>query len=208
MNNQKEKWEALAADPETEIKYIYTDAELDFRASGKRDYEKLIRDDFYIRQFLSPYQNKNVLEIGCGTGRMTEFIAAEFNQIYATDISGEMIRKGQERLPDIKNIKWIETDGLELPENIQVDLVFSYIVLQHCSKEIVQANLKGIRRILADTGIAKIQVRGIPIRQDMWYSGDWFEPEEIKGRVHAAGLEVIDTWHDPIERRYLWIWIT
>jgi len=208
MNDHKDKWEVLAADPQTETKYIYTDAELSFKDSGERDYRKLIKEDFYVKQFIGDPKDKIALEIGCGTGRMTEFIAADYRKVFATDISGEMIRKGQERLAGIKNIEWIETDGYHMPPRIQVDLVFSYIVFQHCSKEIIESNFTDIRRALLDVGIGKIQVRGKEIRQDKWYSGDWFNFEDVKRLVKAAGLELIDTWLDPNEGRYLWIWVT
>ena len=34
---------------------------------------------------------RNVLEYGCGNGRMTEFIAQDYKVVYAVDISAEMI---------------------------------------------------------------------------------------------------------------------
>lgn len=207
-NKHKEKWTKLSQEPDMESKYIYTDGDIGFRESGQRDYIKLIRDDFYIRQFLAPYENKNALEIGCGTGRMTEFIAQEFKTVYALDVSAEMIKVGQERLKDYKNIVWIESDGYHLPKAIQVDFIFSYIVLQHCNKEIVESNFKDIAGILSDSGIAKIQVRGKEIRQDKWYSGSYFTPEELKIMAKNSRLESLDIWHDPVESRYLWIWVT
>lgn len=207
-NLHKIKWENLATEPDMESKYIYTDGDLGFKESGQRDYRNLIIDDIYIKQFIGDPKFKVALEIGCGVGRMTEFLAQDFHEVYAIDVSKEMIKQGQKRLAYLKNIEWVETDGYHLPEAIQVDLIFSYIVFQHCSKEIVESNFIDIRKILLDSGIAKIQVRGKEIRQDKWYSGSWFTPDEIKHLAKKSGLEIVDVWQDPKEARYLWIWVT
>lgn len=206
IKEHKKIWDNLAKDQNTESKYIYTDGDIDFRDSGFRDYQKLIKEDIYIKQFLDPMINKTALEIGCGTGRMTEFIARDFKKVYAIDISPTIIIKGQERLKDILNIEWIETDGIHLIKGIKVDFIFSYTVFQHCTLEMIIANLKDIKELLSNSGIMKIQVRGREIRQDKWYSGCWFTPEEIKELLEKLGFEVVDIWHNPKERRYLWAW--
>lgn len=206
FGNHKAKWESLATEKDMEAKYIYTDGDLDFRESGKRDYENLIKNDIHIKQFLKPYNNKVALEIGCGTGRMTEFIAGDFKKVYALDISRTMIEAGARRLSHLKNIEWVETDGMHLPKALQVDLIFSYIVFQHCPKWMVESNLESAIKILQNAGIMKIQVRGQVIRQDRWYSGDWYTIKEIEETLEGIGFEIVDTWHDPEERRYLWVW--
>ena len=41
----------------------------------------------------------NVLEIGCGAGRMTRALSEVFGQVYAVDVSGEMIARPKKRSP-------------------------------------------------------------------------------------------------------------
>jgi len=197
---QKNLWNDLA-DKDAES-YIYSESDTDFRESGKRDVADLITSDL----FFADTKDKSILEIGCGTGRMTEFIADNFQSVYAVDISEKMVAIGMERLWKKSNIVWSVNDGVNLP-SVRVDFVFSYIVFQHCSKEIVEANFKEIKKVLKKGGIAKVQVRGRVIRQDKWYSGDWFTHDEIKRLVKHYGLEPIKLWHDPKEERYLWIWV-
>jgi len=213
-NDHKRKWEDLAQDPDMEEKYIYTDGDIGFRESGKRDYERLIKNDKVIQDHLGPFEYRTIMEIGCGTGRMTEFMARDFAGVYALDVSRKMVEEGKKRLSglaetpwDYENIEWIETDGAHLPAAVKVDLIFSYIVLQHCPLEIIRSIIQDARKSLAPGGIMKIQVRGREIRQDKWYSGKWFTPSEITLLMDACGFQVEKIWHDPEEGRYLWIWV-
>jgi len=52
---------------------------------------------------------ERVIEIGCGTGLLTELLYTSIKplEIYALDISNQMILSAQKRLADIKNVKWI-----------------------------------------------------------------------------------------------------
>src|SRR5579884_4057853 len=45
-----------------------------------------------------------VLEIGCGSGRITRALSEIFGEVYAVDISGEMIRQAREALQDRRNV--------------------------------------------------------------------------------------------------------
>lgn len=81
---------------------------------------------------------RNILEIGCGTGFLTELLAAEYPaaQITATDIAPEMIAVAKEKLAVYPNISYFTADGENLSgqENIrssqQFDLIVSNAVFQ------------------------------------------------------------------------------
>lgn len=205
-SEHKIKWEKLSNEEDMEAKYIYTDGDVGFRESGLRDYERLIQNDDLIKKYLGSFENRTVLEIGCGTGRMTEFMAGAFKKVYAVDISEKMLEAGSKRLKHLDNIEWIETDGKRLPIHVQPDLIFSYIVLQHCPLGIIKTILEDAANTITEDGLVKVQVRGQEIRQDKWYSGHHFTPSEITMLANAAGFQVIQIWHDPEEGRYLWIW--
>jgi len=211
--NHKEKWNKLLSEEDYQKKYIFSDSKeercepIEYADSGWRDYCVLVRQDKIIKQFIGDFKDKIVVEIGCGDGRMTEFFAKDFKNVYAIDISRTVIKKGKERLKEYSNIEWFESNGSNFPE-CQVDLIFSYTVFQHCRKEMIEANLKAMDKILSVNGIAKIQVRGKPISQDKWYSGDWYTPGELRETVTRYGYNCYSIWHDPHERRYLWTWLT
>lgn len=81
---------------------------------------------------------RNILEIGCGTGFLTELLACEYPeaQITATDIAPEMITVAKEKLAIFPNISYFTADGenLSRQENIrpsqQFDLIVSNAVFQ------------------------------------------------------------------------------
>ncbi|MFC1498458.1 methyltransferase domain-containing protein [Verrucomicrobiota bacterium] len=58
------------------------------------------------------YPSINVLEIGCGTGILTEMLANTMPKSFITaiDISGIMIKEAQRQLAGLENIKWTTSD--------------------------------------------------------------------------------------------------
>ncbi|OLN34047.1 malonyl-ACP O-methyltransferase BioC [Desulfosporosinus metallidurans] len=75
---------------------------------------------------------RNILEIGCGTGFLTELLAKEYPlaQITATDIAPEMIVVAREKLAVFSNIKYFVADGenLSMVDNVSFDSSFDLIV--------------------------------------------------------------------------------
>ena len=62
---------------------------------------------------------RNILEIGCGTGFLTELLARDYPlaQITATDIAPEMIFVAREKLAAFSNINYFVADGENLMAN-------------------------------------------------------------------------------------------
>ena len=62
---------------------------------------------------------RNILEIGCGTGFLTELLARDYPlaQITATDIAPEMIVVAQNKLAAFSNINYLVADGENLVAN-------------------------------------------------------------------------------------------
>ncbi len=74
---------------------------------------------------------RNILEIGCGTGFLTELLAKEYPlaQITATDIAPEMIVVASEKLAVFSNISYYVADGENLMvDNVSFDPSFDLIV--------------------------------------------------------------------------------
>jgi len=106
-----------------------------------------------------------VLEIGCGTGRLSVALAKHFAFVDGIDISQKMIEIAQKDNKDIPNLKFYVNNGLDLSyfSNNTYDFIFSFLVFQHIPrKSIVFSYLKEIYRVLKPGGFMKIQVRGYP----------------------------------------------
>ncbi len=207
IEQSKKKWTKLAQE---DAKYfVLSDPdrqnEEKFRASGKEDFESLILKDEFLQDRLKKISVKTVLEIGCGVGRITEFIAGSFEKVYAVDISGEMIKKLKNRLQGISNIKAFETDGVSLPlEDDSVDFVFSYIVFQHMpSREVVGKNFEEVSRVLKKKGIFKVQVRGTKAPKKEWYYGIDCNYRDIEKLCAKTGFSVLR--HEGEGSKYFWL---
>ena len=105
------------------------------------------------------FEKKNLLEIGCGNGRMTKYLAKCFSEIIATDCSKTMLDKGKKRVDD-KNINWIlnKNDLLTGVFDKSIDIAFSFIVFQHCKAPTIKSYFKEVERVLKPGGIFVFQL--------------------------------------------------
>jgi len=206
---QKWKWEYLSK--KNADYYIYSDIEEKdeekYKESGFFDVKKLIINDLILSKNII-FKKSVALEIGCGNGRMTEFMSNIFNEIYAIDISKNMIIKGKKRL-EKKNINFYENNGDNYPiKSNVVDLVFSYIVFQHFpTKKMVMHNLLEIKRVLKPSGIAKVQFRGNKafggnFRFLKWYYGVYFSEKELNALLIKMNFLPLKIYYS--SHRELW----
>lgn len=205
MNNQKQLWEGLAT--KNSRYYINSDngkniTEEQFRESGKQAYKLFISDDKLIRS------KENILDFGCGTGRLTEFMAGDFKKVYGVDISPTMIAQGRNRLKNLKNVEFLETDGnsILLPDR-SVNFVFSYLVFQHIkSRKMVENTFKEIFRVLNKKGVFKVLLRSDK-QSDMncWWSGVEYNEESIKKLYEKTGFKLIKIEYNA--KHAFWLWL-
>ncbi|KKS44913.1 hypothetical protein A2567_02015 [Candidatus Azambacteria bacterium RIFOXYD1_FULL_42_11] len=194
---QKIKWDILAKINPNYFIYsrIKDNDENKYADSGREDVQELIINDDILKSKMN-FSDACTAEIGCGNGRMTRFIAESFKKVYALDISSRMINLAWERLKNFNNIEFFVTNGnrLRVQDNT-VDLVFSYIVFQHFpTRSMIEDNLREIRRILKNNGIAKIQFRGKVssggiFRIFKYYYGVFFSENELSDVLIKNGFK-------------------
>jgi SAM-dependent methyltransferase len=103
-----------------------------FYASGAGDLN-LIRN-FFARNGEDIARVKSVLEVGCGVGRVTSFLAEAFERVVSVDISASHIALARAHVEkrDCRNVQFVQvrtpSDYLGLAN---CNLFFSKIVLQH-----------------------------------------------------------------------------
>ena len=94
---------------------------------------------------------RNILDIGCGTGKITHKLAIEYpqTQIYAIDIADGMLKYAAQHY-NKNNIQWSygNAENLRLQKN-SIDIVFSNFTLQWCDFNKV---MSGVANILKDGG--------------------------------------------------------
>jgi ubiquinone/menaquinone biosynthesis C-methylase UbiE len=178
--------------------------------SGRENVRREILTDMgNIAQGRDPKAMK-VLEIGCGSGRITRALAEVFGEVYAVDISGEMIRQASEALRDVPGARVFQNNGSDLAVlgNIQVDFAFSYIVFQHIpSREVIYSYAREVWRLLRPGGLFKFQVQGdatlLTSPEDTWL-GVPFSDADAVAMAKNCGFE--PRYRHGAGTQYFWLW--
>ena len=96
-------------------------------------------------------KNKNVLEIGIGTGRLAVRVAPHCRKLTGIDISPKTVERAKENLKDYKNISFI-CDDFNVHEFCETfDIIYSSLTMMHF-KQKAQVIAK-IDTLLNDNGI-------------------------------------------------------
>ena len=84
-----------------------------------------------LRESLNDIPFETCLEIGCGTGKNSQWLITKANHVTAVDLSTEMLAKAKEKINSDK-IKFVQTD-ITQDWNFQTkfDLVCFSLVLEH-----------------------------------------------------------------------------
>jgi ubiquinone/menaquinone biosynthesis C-methylase UbiE len=105
-------------------------------------------------EFVQGSLEKNVLDIGCGSGHGSNTLAPKFKEVYGVDISNEAIQYAKDNW-QLPNIKFSTGDSLNIPfpEN-QFDVVVAFEVFEHLSDW--RKFLSEIKRVLKPNGLVYI----------------------------------------------------
>lgn len=167
LQNMRRDWDARAK--ENARHYVatgrtdWTDDE--FFASGEKAVAEDIRTDMInICQGKDPSRMR-VLEIGCGTGRITRALARLFGEVHAVDISAEMVAQARAALKDHPNAHVYLNNGRDLAvlPALEFDFAYSAIVFQHIpSREIIENYVREVHRVLRPGALFKFGIQGNP----------------------------------------------
>jgi len=104
-------------DHETEEKFVQ---------SGERDGEVL----FEFSRLAGDCRHDRVLEIGCGIGRLLQYMIRHFDVVTGVDVSPEMLRKARGNVGKRKNVEFRlgEIEHLPVADN-SVDVIMSNCVI-------------------------------------------------------------------------------
>lgn len=86
-----------------------------------------------FRQTLKEQKFDNCLEIGCGTGKNTEWLVSIADNILAIDLSEEMLSKAKQKI-NSENVKFVQADinaEWSFIDNNKYDLATFSLVLEH-----------------------------------------------------------------------------
>ena len=108
-----------------------------------------------VEQYIYPYSNKSVVEVGCGNGAVTNKFSHEFAAWYAVDKDEKVLDEAKELKPEtVKNVEYFCAYASKLPfENNSIDLVVFTNSFHFVKK---RGSIKEAYRILKDNGILLI----------------------------------------------------
>lgn len=116
-----------------------------------------------LREFIGTITNKNILDLGCGSGIQMLQLAPLCRKITGVDISRPMLdsaRKLLERLP-VKNWELVSADAGRLPfADKSFDVIFGLGLLDYVAEP--KAVLQECRRILKEGGSVIFTIPKIP----------------------------------------------
>ena len=120
-------------------------------------FENCKDDILFYEQFIS--DNVSILELGCGTGRVTFPLAEKAKQVIGVDISKEMISKAKKQVKR-ENIEFLLGDMTSLNLNTKFDLIIApFRVLQALETENeVLKSLKTIKRHMSSKGLGILNI--------------------------------------------------
>jgi len=126
----------------------------DFYALGTSDWA-----DFRSRWVGFGVEFGLVVDIGCGAGRLTKAMAADFRQVIGVDVSEGMLDVARSNITE-SNVDLRLGDGISVPvETSTVDGAFSAHVFQHFdSIGLARANFSEVARILKPGGTMMIHL--------------------------------------------------
>jgi SAM-dependent methyltransferase len=198
---QREWDDRAARDAQFYIASGTADAEAFWR-SGEEELSALILSEVE----LAP--SAEVLEIGCGIGRLMRPLAAKARHVLGVDISPSMIAEARHACGSLQNVDFAVTDGaLRDVRGESRDFIFSYIVFQHIPEVgAIDEYVRDVARVLRPGGVFHFQVDSRTGRRGTYtpdtYAGVTLESREVREMADAAGLEVVQQWG--AGTHYLW----
>lgn len=135
------------------------------RQSVKKDYD-IIADEYsaefgtiyedieVVKEFMSKLKpNSKILDLGGGTGKLTDLFIKNRHEAFCYDFSQEMMRKSREYYP---NLPYILDDMLNMKEhfaNNTFDGIIAFYSLFHIPREDLGNVFSSIRDLLKDDGV-------------------------------------------------------
>ena len=157
LGDTEPHWSVLVSDKYKSENFAKNEEE--FYETGRVTFSMI--ESFFKRAGLEINPEATVLELGCGTGRVTHALADIYAHVVAVDVSPGNMRLCQEKLRQ-RGKRNVECVLLKSPRDIEslppVDFFFSTIVLQHNPPPVIHYLLSEIFGKIRESGFVLFQV--------------------------------------------------
>ncbi len=156
------------------------------------------------------------LDIGCGFGRTTSWMARQYEKVIASDISSVVIEEARKNLQNHKNIEFCVNEADSIPASIangSLDLAYIFTVFQHIHREFAAGILAQVADALKQEGkvvfnlISDINEQvDDGVENTEWIIG--YSKRQAIELVERSGLRVerLVRWYRP-ENEVSWLWV-
>jgi SAM-dependent methyltransferase len=112
-----------------------------------------------------PVSRRTALDFGCGIGRLTQALAGHFEQAYGVDVSPKMIELAKTHNRRGARCEYVCNPATNLGEfeTGSIDMVYSWITLQHMRPGHARRYMREFLRVLAPGGLLLFQYPSKPI---------------------------------------------
>ncbi len=110
---------------------------------------------------MNPADLETCLEVGCGVGRVTTYLARAFTNVIAADISSQHLELAKQHLQakQINNVNLQYWQTVHMMDQLpMVDVIFTVITLQHNPPPVMAWMLQKLLSKLRAGGVASIQI--------------------------------------------------
>lgn len=148
-----------------------------FWVQGSVDEETLARSATYdvgrLQRGLRVTKADDVLEIGCGVGRLGRVFAPIARSWTGCDVSPNMLAHAARRLQDFSNVKFVELSGYDLRPlpDASLDAIYCTVVFMHLTEWDRYNYVEDARRVLRPGG--RVYVDNISLTTD--YGWNFFQ---------------------------------
>jgi glycine/sarcosine N-methyltransferase len=110
-----------------------------------------------------PYHDKEILDVGCGTGDLAIALARSGFKVTAIDSDPEMLRRAMEKVTPGSPVTLAHMDmrkisGLFSPSSFDVALSFGNTLVHLDGLREIESFLRGVKAILRDGGVFLLQI--------------------------------------------------
>jgi len=129
----------------------------EFFATGQKTVEE---DIAYLRSKIELPGSGRVLDFGCGVGRLSQALAAHFDEVHGVDIAEPMIELAKNHNQHGPRVAYHHNPASDLrlfPDN-HFDLIYSVITLQHIPAPLIRGYLHEFCRICRPGGFIYFQL--------------------------------------------------
>ncbi len=107
----------------------------------------------------------DLLEVGCGVGRLVPELAKRAKSYTGFDIAPGMVESAKERNAAIASARFFVSDGTGPPAEARdrlYDLILVFAVFIHCPRTVIASNIQGAYALLKPGGQLRFQIRADP----------------------------------------------